>query len=294
MGWIAVTVHAKTNINMKKRIYILALAVAGLVAACTPESKDYDLGALPVASFTATPVPGNPNRIAVNSTTQGSFIWNWTYGTTGSSKREWDTFSFAKKGEYSIQLTTYTKGGFASAVQKVTIAQDAPGVDILKGGNMEAGAEAFWTKLNTGGTQTTIEIANGVMKFSNTGNTNGAIYQAVTVKAGKEYTFSGTVKGGGATNTWFEIYIGATAPAQGSDYSDNKFIALNTWSGCGGAAFDGDLAIIGCDGTAKGKEGKIKFTAAGTAYIIIKGGSSGGTMGATGITIDNVKFLEEQ
>ncbi|MCK7556617.1 hypothetical protein MKQ70_16960 [Chitinophaga sedimenti] len=137
-------------------------------------------------------------------------------------------------------------------MQKVTIAQDAPGVDILKGGDMETASAQFWTKLNTGGTQTTIEFTGGALKFSNTGNTNGAIYQAVNVKAGREYTFSGTVKGGGATNTWFEVYIGKTVPVQGTDYSDNKFIALNTWSGCGGSAFDGDLAVIGCDGSGKG------------------------------------------
>lgn len=279
---------------MKKQICILLFTAACFVAACTPESKDYDLGTPPAVTFTATPVAGNPNRIAVASTSPGTFMWRWQYNTTGASKLEKDTFSFSKKGEYTIQLTAYAKGGFASAVQKINIAQDAPGKDIVKGGDMEAASAALWTVLNTSGAQTTIEFTGGVMKFSNTGNTNGAIYQAVTVKANKEYTLSATVKGGGATNTWFEVYIGTKAPVQGSDYSDNNFVALNTWAGCGGSAFDGDIATLACEGSGKGKSGKIKFTTAGTAYIVIKGGSSGGTMGATGITIDNLKFLEEQ
>lgn len=280
--------------KMRKMKLLYILAAALLFAACSPESEKSDLGPIATASFTATPLAANPNKIVLVSTTPGGFIWKWQYGTSGTSAKERDTISFSKKGEYSIQLTVFSKGGFATAAQKVTIANDLPGKDILKGGNMEAGSETNWTLLNTGGTQTTIVIANGVMKFSNTGNSNGAMYQAITVVAGKEYTFSGKVKGSGATNSWFEVVFGTTAPVQGSDYSGTKWNSMNTWSGCGLLPFNGDLAEIGCDGDGKGKGGKMKFTTSGKVYMVIKAGSSGGTLGTDGIEIDDIKFLEEQ
>ncbi len=177
-----------------------------------------------------------------------------------------------------ISLRAFGKGGSATASKKVTVAE-IPKIDILKGGNMETGADAHWTILNTGGTQTAIQFVNGKLVFSNTGDSNGAIYQAVTVKKDVEYTFSGKVKGNGASNTWFEVIIGTSAPVQGSDYSANKFLSLNTWAGCGKVPFDGDINDIGCDGSGTGKGGIIKFDAAGTIYIVIKAGSGGGTLG---------------
>lgn len=277
--------------NMKL-LYILAGIF--ILASCSPESEKMDLGPISTVSFTAVPLATNPNKVVVVSTTEGGFIWQWKYGTSGTSAKERDTISFSKKGNYNIQLTVYSKGGFATAAQSITIANDMPAVDIMKGGNMEAGSEANWTLLNTGGDQTSIVIAGGVMKFTNTANSNGAIYQAFNVIAGREYTFSGKVKGQGATNSWFEVVFGTTAPVQGKDYSGTKWNSMNTWSGCGLLPFNGDLAEIGCDGDGKGKGGKMKFTATGKVYMVIKAGSSGGTLGTGGIEIDDIKFMEEQ
>ncbi|SDG60881.1 cupredoxin domain-containing protein [Chitinophaga filiformis] len=276
------------------RTIAMAALLAGAVSACTPESSDNELGPLPTASFTAEPLNGNPNKIVVKNTTQGGFLFEWTDDAGHKSKRETDTLSFFQAGKYKIQFTVFTSGGYAKTAKEITIAQNAETQDILQGGNMEAGSEQYWTLLNTGGTQTSIKIENGKMVFSNTGNSNGAIYQKVTVKTGKSYVFSGRVQGSGATNSWFEVYIDAAVPKQGSDYSGNKFISLNTWSGCGTVAFDNDLAKIGCDGTGKDKNGIMTFTKAGDIYIVIKAGSSGGTLGTGGITIDDVKFLEEK
>ncbi|SIN74461.1 PKD domain-containing protein [Chitinophaga niabensis] len=273
---------------------LYSITAALLLAACSPESEKMDLVSAAPATFTAVPLAANPNKIVVTSTTSGGFIWKWQYGASGTSAKEKDTLTFSKKGNYNIQLTVFTRGGFTTAAQAVTIANDLPAVDILKGGNMEAGSEAHWTLLNTGGAQTTIAIAGGVMRFSNTANSNGGIYQAINVIAGKEYTFSGKVKGAGATNSWFEVVFGTTAPVQGADYSGTKWNSMNTWSGCGILPFNGDLAEIGCDGDGKGKGGKMKFTATGKVYMVIKAGSSGGTLGTGGIEIDDIKFLEEQ
>lgn len=250
---------------------------------------------MPVATFTATPLATNPNKIVVQSTTQGGFIWQWNFGASGTARRETDTLTFSKKGEYTIQLTVFAQGGYATTAQKVNIANDIPAVDILKGGDMSAGSEASWTILNTGGTQTSIVFTGGVLKFSNTGNSNGAIYQAIPVKAGKEYTFSADIKGGGAMDTWFEVVFGTTEPEQNKDYSGTKYIAMSTWSGCGTVPFEGEFASIGCDGTGKNQGGKMTFDKTGTVYMVIKGGSTNnGTLGPDGITLDNIKFMEEQ
>ncbi|WP_341835928.1 hypothetical protein WJU16_24200 [Chitinophaga pollutisoli] len=275
---------------MKFIPYIAAAALC--MTACTPGSEDAELGPLPQVSFTVTPMPNRPNKIIVENTTPGTFRWFWYNGvsTAHVGDRPKDTLTFAEKGEYVISLRAFGRGGSATASQKVAV-EGIP--NILKGGDMEAGANAHWTLLNTGGTQTSIQFVNGKLVFSNTGNSNGAIYQALTVKKGIDYIFSGKVTGNGATNSWFEIIIGTAAPVQGSDYSGNKFLSLNTWSNCGKAPFNGDINDIGCDGSGTGKGGVIRFDADGTIYIVIKAGSSGGTLGTGGIQLDDVRFLEE-
>jgi hypothetical protein len=275
------------------RTIAMAALLAGAVSACTPESSNKDLGPLPTASFTAEPLAGNANKIVVANTTPGGFLFEYSDDNGHKSTRERDTLSYFQKGEYTIQFTVFTNGGFAKAVKKVTIAQNAQTRDILKGGDMATGSEQFWTVLNTGGTQTAIKIENGAMHFDNTGDSNGAIYQKVSVVAGKSYIFSAKVSGNGASNSWFEIYIDTAVPKQGSDYSGNKYISLNTWSGCGAVKFSGDLATIGCDGTGKNKNGVMSFTKTGDIYIVVKAGSAGGTLGTGGVVFDDVKFLEE-
>jgi len=273
--------------------YTLLAALTMLAVACTPDAKDKGLDPLPAVTFTTAPVEGKPYKVAVTSTTAGGFMWKWTWLNTRSAKRQTDTLSFPKMGEHTIQLTVFASGGSASATQKVTTTADAPVKDIIRGGDMEVGSEQYWTLLNTSGAQTSIKIENGVMKFSNTDNSNGAIYQKVKVTPGRDYTISAIVKGAGATNSWLEIYAEKTAPVQGKDYSGTKYIGLSTWDGCGGSPFNGDIAEIGCTGSGKGKGGVMTFNSSDSIYIVIKAGSSGGTLG-TGITIDDVKFLEEQ
>ncbi|MBW8685257.1 hypothetical protein [Chitinophaga rhizophila] len=283
--------HYSNNI----RTIALATLVAGAMASCTPESSDKDLAPLPVASFTAEPLAGNANKIVVSSTTPGGFIFEYKDDNGNTSTRETDTLSYFEAGEYTIQFTVFTSGGYAKAVQKVTIAQTAKTQDILKGGDLGAGSEQHWTVLNTSGTQTDIRIENGAMHFNNTGNanSNGAIYQKVAVKQGKSYVFSGKVSGKGANNSWFEVYIDKAVPTQGSDYGGNKFVSLNTWAGCGKVPFSGDLAFIGCDGAGTGKKGVMSFSQSGDIYIVIKAGSSSGSLGDGGIVLDDIKFLEE-
>ncbi|MCB0562534.1 MAG: hypothetical protein KDD09_26460, partial [Phaeodactylibacter sp.] len=82
---------------------------------------------------------------------------------------------------------------------------------------------------------------------------------------------------------WFEVYAGTAMPTPGVDYTDGGMrLALNTWEGCGGEAFEGQLTDLSC----AGGDGTFEFDSAGPVYIVIRGG--GADYGATGVTIDNV------
>jgi PKD repeat protein len=264
------------------------------MATCTPDKENLSLGSKPTADFTVTPLSGNANRVVINNTSSGEFMHSFDFGNGVKSSKNTDTVLYDAKGDYTVTLTAFGQGGYVTTTKKVSIANDYPGEEILKGGDMSSSSAQYWTRLTIGGgTQTTMAFVNDALKLSNTGDANGGIYQAVQVKAGKTYIFSATVKGDGATNTWVEVYFGTTAPAQGADYTDNNFIALNTWSGCGGSPFNGNLATIGCAGNGVGKSGRMTFSQSGTVYLVIKAGSCcGGNMG-NGITIDDISLREK-
>lgn len=127
-----------------------------------------------------------------------------------------------------------------------------------------------------------------------TGGNNGhqGVFQAVQVQAGKSYTINLHVKGSGATDTWYEVYVADKEPVQGTDYSNDpdyiKRLSLNTWSGCGNGAFDGALATISCSGSGN----LVKFDHSGTVYIVIKSG--GVSLGTAGILATDIDFRRVQ
>src|SRR5690606_6749583 len=116
------------------------------------------------------------------------------------------------------------------------------------------------------------------------------------VLAGRNYKFSAKVSGSGATNSWMQVYFGTTAPVDGEDYGDGMYTGLNTWDGCGGSAFNGNLATLGCQGggSGNGKAGAVTFAESGTIYLVFKVGSWDGNLGASGITLDDVKLQETE
>ena len=276
-----------------KNIFILLLAIS-LLTACSPDKKSVSLGSLPDASFTVSPLAGAVNTYVLTSTSTGVFSWSWDPGDGTGSKpgAQTDTVYYANKGSYKATLLVLNKAGYDTVSQVVSVPNDDPGINVMQGSAMDAASQQYWTVLNTGGPQTTFTFGAQGVNLSNTGNTNGAIYQAVQVKAGVQYTFSANMQGAGATNSWIEVYLGTSAPVQGNDYSDTKINSLNTWSGCGGSAFNGNISDIGCSGTLVGAGGKIKFAADGTVYVLLKAGSSGGTLGTGGITVSNMKLTQ--
>ncbi|MGE9313274.1 DUF1735 domain-containing protein [Niabella sp. CJ426] len=135
---------------------------------------------------------------------------------------------------------------------------------------------------------TATPAANGSFVFAGGSGGHIGIYQAVDVQAGRKYSFTFNVKGTGATDTWFEVYIGYGAPVTGADYNEGGVrMGLNTWTGCGKTAFDDLLSKVGCVGS-----GPI-FTAptTGKVYLVIRTG--GTNLGTGGITASKFVFIRQ-
>jgi hypothetical protein len=114
---------------------------------------------------------------------------------------------------------------------------------------------------------------------------HSGVYQVVDVRANKKYKIDMNVKGSGASDTWFEVYVSPTAPTQGSDYSAGGIReGLSTWAGCGNSNFDGLLSKIQCSGNGN----IVTFSTSGKVYIVIKSGGS--NLGTTGITMSKIDF----
>jgi PKD repeat protein len=275
---------------------LLALVVASIasLSGCTPDNKSENLGPLPTASFTVTPLAGKVNTWVATSTTKGAFQWEWDLGL-GSGPTlggESDTLFYDSAGVYRLTLTAFGHGGFDTTSQLIEVDSNAPLVNVLV--NPSLTTDSGWTILNTGGTQTTIAFTPQGLNFSNAPNsgTNGGVYQAVQVQAGITYTFSATVTTPGSSNTWVEFYFGTSTPTQGSDYTDTKLWSLNTWSGCGGGAESGNIVTLNCAGSGA-TNGQITFATSETIYFLIKAGSSGGSLGTGGVTVSNVDLGRE-
>lgn len=269
---------------MRRYYFFLVVLLAG----CRPDNGG-SLGSKPKAAFTVTAVSGVANTFAAASTSTNGFAWYWDPGDGShlAAGQANDTFYYGQKGNYRLTLVVTGQGGYDSSSQIVQVAQDDTGRSVIQNGYLVS--SDGWTVLNTGGTQTAFDFSSGGVVLTSSGNSNGAIYQAVQVKGGQRYTFSATVAGSGASNTWLEFYLGTSAPAQGSDYGDNKVYSLNTWAGCGTSPFNGNIVSLGCSGSGPAT-GAFTWSSDQTIYVVIKGGSSGGSMGSGGITVSDIRL----
>lgn len=191
---------------------------------------------------------------------------------------------FIKKGVYKVRMKIFTTAGTAESTQEVTIAEDFKGENLLKGGAMKPGDGANWAVLDIGaGVNWTFNDGSATAKGGSFGHQG--IYQAIKVEGGKTYKFDARVFGSGASDTWFELYVNEKAPVAGQDYSGVPvLLGLNTWTGCGKAAFDDKLSVLSCNG----KNNEIQFNKSGTVYFVIKTG--GANLGTTGISLTDVEF----
>jgi hypothetical protein len=160
--------------------------------------------------------------------------------------------------------------------------------NLVQGGKFNAGDERKWTVLTiwtpTPGVTLNFTGGKAVWKGGNWGHMG--IYQAIQVEANQKYQVNMDISGSGAFDSWFQVYVGKTAPQQGQEYTEGgSILGLNTWNGCGKTPFDARLTSLSCDG----KGGVVQFSTAGTVYLVIRGG--GTDLGTTGISIDNVEFI---
>lgn len=160
--------------------------------------------------------------------------------------------------------------------------------NLVLGGKFNAGDESKWTVLTiwtpTPGVTFNFTDGKALWKGGNWGHMG--IYQAIQVEANKQYQVNMNISGSGATDVWFQVYVGKTVPQQGQDYTDGgSILALSTWDGCGKTPFNGLFTDISCGGK---NGGVVQFPTAGTVYLVIRGG--GTNLGTTGISVDNVEF----
>ena len=278
---------------LKAGTVVLGLLAAGAYFACTPEKFSGEGNGLTPksfnANFTVTPVSGKPNYYVLKADPTGVLSVQWDLGDGGGLNpgKTIDTVFYPDAGAYTVSMQVVGIGGATktSSPQTVTVATSDPkSGNLVKGGKMQAGDDSYWTHFVIGGGQQIVfDGSKGVMTANESNYNQGAVYQALTLTAGQKYSVDMIVSGSGATNTWFEVWVGSAQPVAGSDYnSGSKIISLNTWSGCGGGAFNGKLSAISCSGS--GDPFTVPTT--GTYYLVIKCG--GQDTGLTGISFTNV------
>ncbi len=116
----------RSILNFSK-IYCLIAAVAMVFAGCSPEEFDGSLGPAPTAEmvkFTATPDSSNPNIINFRNETPGTATAIWDLGNGNTADGAQAQGSYPLAGTYTVKLTVFTRGGYSSSTQTVTIAQD--------------------------------------------------------------------------------------------------------------------------------------------------------------------------
>ena len=113
--------------NYQLKTLFTLLIASLLLINCSPESES-DLGTKATASFTVTPVPGKVNTFALQSTSQNAFGYQWDKGNGSFVKgNQLDTAYFPLKGNYTVKLRAFGRGGYDSTAQTVSVAVD----DIL-------------------------------------------------------------------------------------------------------------------------------------------------------------------
>ncbi|MBK6264339.1 PKD domain-containing protein [Marivirga sp. S37H4] len=281
----------KLDIKLRiKSFVVLGLLLIGI--SCTPENEDLSLGQKAEAAFTVEAIEGMRNTYLLNSSTHNAFLYEWDLGTGAEpfAGGQTDTAFFEDKGSYTVTLTTLSAGGHSTSSEEVEVATDAvAGTSAVVGGDMSD--PSVWNFMNTGSTETVYEFQDGAVHFSNSdpAQSNIAMWQEVTLKGGRAYTFDADLQGSGMMNSWMEVILLDEAPEEGIDPQGSVFTGLNTWTGCGTDAFDNALSELSCLG-----DGNVNIAEDGEYYLVIKIGSWDGYLGTEGLILDNVEFIAQE
>jgi hypothetical protein len=284
-----------------KKSSIALMGAIALTTACQPEEFEGDgNGVVSPAldpAFTVTPVAveGKVNTYIFKINKMDNVInvrWDLGEGAFASGYQRTDTVFFPDADTYSIRAEVQGIGGKSfSSSQTLDIATSDPNAgNALFGAKFNVGDEEKWSTLSYSG-GVAPSFRNGRVFFEGGGWGHAGIYQQIQLEGGKTYKLDMSVYGSGASDTWFEIYIGQAVPVNGggNDYNDGGIrLGLNTWTGCGNARFADKLTKLACVGSAKDSAGEITFAESGTYYIVIRTG--GASLGTEGISIDNIEL----
>lgn len=256
-----------------------------IVISCKKDNK------LPAATTDFSYTASNLSVVFSNQSTNSRYF-SWNFGdSTPTSIAVSPSHAYSDEGTYKVTLTVTGRDGSTQTVTKSVTVTAPP--NLVKGGKFNAGDDSYWSNITfSPGVAWALENGKMVARGSNWGH--AGIYQKISVQAGKTYVLDMTISGGGATDTWFEVYMDPTVPVQGmSDYGyGGKRMGWSTWCYGNNKAFDGLLSStdIACS-DAIGKN-IITFSQSGDVYLVIRTGGS--DLGATGISIDNVTLTEKQ
>lgn len=279
----------KTNFNRKIYTLFGAVLLSAFYIGCQPEDfgEGNGLTATNVdAAFTVTPVTGKINTYVLKANKPGVVTVKWDKGDGGGAAigKLIDTVFYPDAGTYNITLTAIGKGGaLGNASQQVVVENSDPVAgNLIDGGKMETGDASKWTHF-TYSPGVVFGINGGKMVATGGSGGHAGIYQSIEVVGGKKYKIDMNISGSGATDVWFEVYLGTATPGAGDYNSGGTRIALNTWAGCGKTPFNGKLSSISCAGSGN----TVTFENSGTVYLVIRGG--GANFGTTGISITNIE-----
>mgnify|MGYP005752884941 CR=1 FL=1 len=143
----------KYNRLISSVCFYLAMALlTGTYTACTPEEMDGGLAPAPRSEevqFTATPTADNPNIITFTNSTPGAFKAIWDFGNGGTAEGNQVNGSFPVEGSYTVKLTVFTSGGYATNTKTISIAQtnvsmlDREDYNFLTGGAANANGKTW-------------------------------------------------------------------------------------------------------------------------------------------------------
>ncbi|RYG41132.1 MAG: hypothetical protein EOO01_25805, partial [Chitinophagaceae bacterium] len=103
---------------------LAALPATFIFTGCSPDDSG-PLGQPATASFTISPIAGRVNTYVLQSTSPDAWGYQWDKGNgTFVKGKAVDTAYFATKGNYTVKLRAFGRGGFTSAEQSVQITVD--------------------------------------------------------------------------------------------------------------------------------------------------------------------------
>lgn len=280
-----------------KRSFFIGIAAVSF-AACTPDTIDGDGNGINQnmvdGTFNVTKNTENRYTLTTNANNYITTKWSIDGDAFKIGKNIQDLF-LPDEGIYVIKHQAIGIGGVVAGTdtKTITVATSDPVYgNMIKGGRFDTAADASkWTvhTISASGAQWVLYNPTGMATFVASASNQQAIYQPIQVEAGQQYSIDMSVKSDTPLeDTWFEVYVVNSIPAQGQDISGTVYRNINTWDGCGKAAFNDKISAIGCNGDKNG--GVYTASTTGTVYFVIKCG--GKTVNS--LSIDKVEFRRMQ